>query len=99
MFTALIFILIVLAGIAGASVSIYSYNGGSLLWPFLTGQAALLSWALLTKRMAPWQAAVSYNVFYDLTWLITLYFLGERPTPYAVVGAVLVLIGLTLTHL
>jgi uncharacterized membrane protein len=97
--TIFILVLVTLAGIAGATASVNSYNGGSLFWPFLTGQAATLSWALLTKRLNPWQAAITFNVFYDLTWLVALYFLGERPTPYALVGAVLVLAGLTLTHL
>ena len=86
-----------LAGIIGALSSLKATGGGSAIWPFLGGQAALVVWAWMTKQdLRPWVAAVLFDGTYNLTWLVVLLIAGERPELRQLVGGLLVLFGLIL---
>lgn len=89
-----------LAALTGAIASNSIARGGSI-WPYLLTSAWMgpLSWALLARFGTAniLVLSVVWNVVYEGVWTITtIIILGSSVTATQVIGAILVLIGLTL---
>ena len=91
-------IIIIVVGLINSYASLKSFNGGSFLWPLLTGQLSVITWTYITKQsFSPWMAAILFDGLYCISWYTGAVLQGQKVNLFHIIGALFVICGIIIT--